>query len=407
VSPVRFHSNTSLAIFYTYPSLLVKICHHQSDLFPDCLTGTEEVKPYKVTLTAEAATGQTQTFAITLIDCPGFDDPAKPDSTIITSILNYLNDTYHRGKKLHGIIYMSNICNHRIGGTDRRNIAMFQRLCGMDFYQNVVLGTTHWDELENVEVGYQRLEELRTNPDFWGQFADKGSKLKRINGNETQMVLDIAWNHHPRLLHAQEEMRKGLKAAETSAAREADVWNFYFDQQRRRFDEIRQRRESVQEQLALNRAQWLREFRDFENNISIEQRELAMQRARIQEELEFQRLANLDDEGDQISLRDKEREHRRNIQQMEEELREKERDRERRTREESHEVRAKCRRVQPDRVRCEVRGCGVIIDPKREQYYRKSCNHAPAIIRFMWYMTDSGILKQTAVTVVKMTMTTA
>jgi Skp family chaperone for outer membrane proteins len=118
-----------------------------------------------------------------------------------------------------------------------------------------------------------------------------------------------------------------------------------------------------------------------------------MQRARIQEELEFQRLANLDDEGDQISLRDKEREHRRNIQQMEEELREKERDIERRTREESHEVRAKCRRVQPDRVRCEVRGCGVIIDPKREQYYRKSCNHAPAIIRFMWYMTDSGIPK--------------
>jgi Skp family chaperone for outer membrane proteins len=139
----------------------------------------------------------------------------------------------------------------------------------------------------------------------------------------------------------------------------------------------------------------LREFRDFEDNISIEQRDLAIQRARIQEELEFhrRRLANLDDEGDQTSLRDKEREHRRNIHQMEEELREKERDIERRTREESHEVRAKCRRVPPDRIRCEARGCGVIIDPKQEQYYRKSCTHAPAIIQFMWYLTDSGILK--------------
>jgi len=290
---------------------------------------------------------------------------------------------------------MSNICNHRVGGTDRRNIAMFQRLCGMDFYPNVVLGTTHWDELENVEVGYQRLEELRTNPDFWGQFADKGSKLKRINRNEMQIVLEIAWNHHPRLLHAQEEMRQGLKPAETSAAREADVWNFYFDHQRQRFDETRQRREeSVREQLALNRAQLLREFQDFEDNISIEQRELAIQRARIQLELEFhRRLANLGDEGDQISLRDMEREHRRNIQQMEEELREKERDIERQTREESHEVRAKCRRGPLNRIRCNVRGCGVIIDSKREQYYRKSCNHAPAIIRFMWYMTDSGIPK--------------
>ena len=307
-----------------------------------------------------------------------------PDSTILTSILNYLKEAY-QGKKLHGIIYMLNICHHRIRGTDRRNIAMFQRLCGMDFYPNVVLGTTHWDELKNVEVGYQRLEELRTNPDFWGQFADKGSKLERINGNERQMVFDIAWNHYPRLLHAQEEMRKGLKPAETSAAREAEVWNLYFDQQRRRFDEIRQRRrESVQEQLALNRAQLLREFQEFEDNISIEQRELAIQRARIQEELEFnrRRLANFDDEGDQISLRDKEREHRRIIQQMEEELREKERDIERRTREESHEVRAKCRRGPPSWIRCEAKGCGVEIDPKREQYYRKSCNHAPAIIRF-------------------------
>ena len=133
---------------------------------------------------------------------------------------------------------------------------------------------------------------------------------------------------------------------------------------------------------------------DFEDNISIEQRELAIQRARIQLELEFhRRLANLGDEGDQISLRDMEREHRRNIQQMEEELREKERDIERQTREESHEVRAKCRRGPLNRIRCNVRGCGVIIDSKREQYYRKSCNHAPAIIRFMWYMTDSGIPK--------------
>lgn len=49
------------------------------------------------------------TWKITIIDCPGFDEMDAPDNNIIKSILEYLRRTYEQHQRLHGIIYMLDI----------------------------------------------------------------------------------------------------------------------------------------------------------------------------------------------------------------------------------------------------------------------------------------------------------
>jgi hypothetical protein len=338
-----------------------------------------------------------------LIDCPGFDDPSATDAETITAILTYLNTTYHQGKKLHGIIYMLNITNKRIRGIDRRNIAMFQRLCGVGFYPNVVLGTTHWDKLKTVSEGEDREKELVTNPQFWGDFASKGSKLKRIgidgtaHDGDVDIVLEIARNHHPRMLYAQEEMRSGLTPSETSAAREVDVWNFFLEEQQRMFDELRQRRLSYQEQIAQNRVQLERDFEEFEANLSKDDEELALQLARDKEEIEFQRRRlekRLNGEQDWAHdnlrhsqrLRDQQREeHQRRVQQLEEELTNRRLALQERMRDEYKQKVKKCRRQTTTKeLICgglRSGGCRRKIYVDRERFYRKSYK-IPSVIEF-------------------------
>jgi hypothetical protein len=354
------------------------------------------VTPYTVTIRMHRTSShEAQTFAITLIDCPGFDDPLATEAETITAILTYLNTTYHQGQKLHGIIYMLNITDKRIRGIDRRNIAIFQRLCGVGFYPNVVLGTTNWDQLKTVAEGEDREKELMTNPQFWGNLAKEGSKLRRIGINGTahhgdmDIVLEIARNHHARVLRAQEEMNSGLTPSETSAAREVDVWNFFLEEARRMSSELWQRRLSYQEQIAQNGAQRRRELEEVAANLSKEDEERALQLARDKEETEFQRKClekRLNGERDWADdnftrhsqrLRDQQREnHQRRVQQLEEELTNKRLALQERMREEHKQNVKKCtRRTTTRELVCggpRSGGCRRKINVNREQFYRKS-----------------------------------
>ncbi|KAJ9616857.1 hypothetical protein H2200_000577 [Cladophialophora chaetospira] len=259
---------------------------------------TSKVTPYHITLQSPGDfRHRAQTLKITILDCPGFDDPSTPDQTTITSILEFLDSSNYQGKKLHGIIYMLDICNIRLRGVDRRNIVMFQQLCGVDFYSNVVLCTTHWDQLQSSAEGIQREKELWSNPLFFGEFAAKGSKHRRLmiredgeNADDMRVVLDIARKHHPRMLRAQEEMEEGVPPSETRAVREENVWNLYLTQQREQLQErLRQAQDEMQQQLRQNEEMVRREFDNVEAAIFREHEDERMQLARKVKEMEFRR----------------------------------------------------------------------------------------------------------------------
>jgi len=297
---------------------------------------------------------------------------------------------------------MLNICNPRIRGIDRSNIAMFKLLCGEDFYPNVVLCTTHWDQLEFLSDGVSRERELQHNLQFWGELAARGSKVKRIEveGNtdsptqkDLDIVQEIARNHHPRVLHAQVQMNNGLQPSETSAAREEVVWNLYLTQQRERMMEMLQRaRTSVREQLAQNQAQLQREFEDFEANVSQEDRDARLQLARAVEQVEFERTQlekRINGEGTRYPARRSD-EHKRKMEDLLREQQSLDEERARRIgeledrKEKGYkEAERKCKRKKSEQLICggpKKGGCGRNIDTRKEQYYRKSYTKSSAFV---------------------------
>lgn len=64
-------------------------------------------------------------------------------------------------------------------GSSLTNFRAFQRLCGENTFQHIVLCTTFWDQVSK-STGIQREKELCENPEFWAKMKDKGSKVVRI-----------------------------------------------------------------------------------------------------------------------------------------------------------------------------------------------------------------------------------
>ena len=76
--------------------------------------------------------------------------------------------------KLGGVIYLHDISLTRMLGTTRKNLEVFQKLCGDDAFQSVILGTTKWGDVFK-EDGDMRTEQLRDN--YWREMLEHGSKV--------------------------------------------------------------------------------------------------------------------------------------------------------------------------------------------------------------------------------------
>ena len=84
---------------------------------------------------------------------------------------------YKSGILLDAILYLHPIYKLRFEGSARDNLAMFQSLCGEDFYSNVVLATSFWSEVSEAK-GAARLAQLEE--EFWGEMVQKGARTVRL-----------------------------------------------------------------------------------------------------------------------------------------------------------------------------------------------------------------------------------
>ena len=64
-------------------------------------------------------------------------------------------------------------------GSALLNFRAFQRLCGEDNFEHIVLCTTFWDTVEEI-TGAAREKELCENPEFWAKMMGQGSRVVRI-----------------------------------------------------------------------------------------------------------------------------------------------------------------------------------------------------------------------------------
>ncbi|KAI9331715.1 hypothetical protein BDR26DRAFT_806755, partial [Obelidium mucronatum] len=149
----------------------------------------------------------------TLIDTPGFDDSRAgntdhpiTDTDILKQIATYLADTYIDGQQLTGIIYMHRISDIRVGASVARNLRFFEKLCGSDFYKNVIILTTRWDMVEDDQVAAIR-REVQLKEEAFKLMIDRGAKYMRF---ETIDDIAEAFEHLKKLKKAPTEIQKQI-----------------------------------------------------------------------------------------------------------------------------------------------------------------------------------------------------
>ncbi|OCH84692.1 hypothetical protein OBBRIDRAFT_741154, partial [Obba rivulosa] len=182
------------------------------------------------TLESETADVKTASFfeadgrAVTFIDTPGFDDSRDgvTDTDILKKISSYLKNEHDEGRKLNGLIYMHRINDVRVGGVSKRNLRMFQKLCGSKTLQNVVIVTTMWDTVSE-ELGAQRERELMMKT--FKPLLDEGAQMKRFNNGLTSATEIISYIlfHDPIVLQIQEELAAGKELSQTAAGEELNA----------------------------------------------------------------------------------------------------------------------------------------------------------------------------------------
>ncbi|TFK20898.1 P-loop containing nucleoside triphosphate hydrolase protein [Coprinopsis marcescibilis] len=124
---------------------------------------------------------------IVLADTPGFDDTYVDDSEILRRIAVWLASAYSKDMQLGGVIYLYDISQRRLTGSARLNLSMFEKLCGPQVLDKVVIGTTKWNAKIQVQAA-EREDELKR--DFWASIVEKKGKIMRIQ-NTAQSCHDV------------------------------------------------------------------------------------------------------------------------------------------------------------------------------------------------------------------------
>jgi hypothetical protein len=115
---------------------------------------------------------------IYLIDTPGFDDHVKGDAGILEQVASYLAIQYNHGQLLTGVLYLHPINETRVKASTRLNLEMFESLCGVTTFSNVILVSTMWDTVPK-ELGVRRESQMMARNEFWGTMIAQGASVAR------------------------------------------------------------------------------------------------------------------------------------------------------------------------------------------------------------------------------------
>ncbi|KAH6905899.1 P-loop containing nucleoside triphosphate hydrolase protein [Coprinopsis sp. MPI-PUGE-AT-0042] len=113
---------------------------------------------------------------IVFVDTPGFGDTHQDDSDILRRIAAWLANSYSRNAYLAGLIYLSDISQKRVFGSERLNLDVFRKVCGQEFTR-IAVATTHWDTVQRLK-GEEREGELRKA--FWRELIEQGATVHRV-----------------------------------------------------------------------------------------------------------------------------------------------------------------------------------------------------------------------------------
>ncbi|ENH67312.1 hypothetical protein FOC1_g10007087 [Fusarium oxysporum f. sp. cubense race 1] len=102
-----------------------------------------------------------------------------------TSLHTNANDT--EVLKEIALCLTKTITDRRMGGSAKKNLMMFQKLCGKDSLMNVILVTTMWEDGYEA-IGERREQELIANGGFWGTLVEEGAQINRHNNTRSSAM---------------------------------------------------------------------------------------------------------------------------------------------------------------------------------------------------------------------------
>ncbi|KAF5325992.1 hypothetical protein D9611_000749 [Ephemerocybe angulata] len=115
---------------------------------------------------------------VTIVDTPGFDDTQTSDFETVKQIATWLKKSCERGSVLGGVIFVHDISEDRFTGAARRNLEMFNHLCGEPCLRKTVILTTKWGRAGNRD--FERTErDLQAN--HWATMIQKGARPLRFD----------------------------------------------------------------------------------------------------------------------------------------------------------------------------------------------------------------------------------
>lgn len=185
-----------------------------------------------------------------LIDTLGFDDSDREDADVLRDIARHLGTAYQNDKRLRGIIYTHRIIDNRLQGSAKRNLVMFQKLCGSDCYSRIALVTTYWDLLVSGDTGARRERELIETEEFWGDMIEKGSKVLRhqnTRGSAMAILETFLEDQECITMKIQSEMTdgKGLEQTEAGQQLNADIIKMLEKRHKEKRDHEQQMQEAL------------------------------------------------------------------------------------------------------------------------------------------------------------------
>ncbi|RYP48019.1 hypothetical protein DL768_006010 [Monosporascus sp. mg162] len=154
---------------------------------------------------------------VRFVDTPGFSDTYLSDTEVLEMIASYLSKAYSEKMQLTGIIYLHPISDNRFTHHAAKNLEMFKKLTGQQNLKNVVLVTSMWNRVGDVEGGRR---EVQLRQDYWELLLAFGARMSRFDGTPAA-ARDVAaalLDNEPFYVQLQEEMGKGHKSLKDTAA---------------------------------------------------------------------------------------------------------------------------------------------------------------------------------------------
>ncbi|KAF6749489.1 hypothetical protein DFP72DRAFT_537269 [Ephemerocybe angulata] len=126
---------------------------------------------------------------LVFVDTPGFDDDEFSDYELLQFIADHLKESYRNGDLLGGVLYLHDISRDGFTGTPKKNLKLFDRLCGENSMFKVVLVTTKWGR-QTAEDDYGKREKELEDV-HWASLIASGAITMRLTKPDNASAIEV------------------------------------------------------------------------------------------------------------------------------------------------------------------------------------------------------------------------